>query len=124
MIDKTKLSKKQAVRYENLLPDGKPRYVRIYDNQGDTNDRYTVVFTGRYRRDPYDDYIYLGMNGGPFHPQGFCQHGGSPTRIDYPTYRHLGKKIQFTDLSKDCQTATIDSYLCIWGFTDQLGNQL
>ena len=30
-------------RKENLLPQGTPRYVRCYDNGGETADRYTVV---------------------------------------------------------------------------------
>ena len=124
MIDKIKFSKRQAVRYKNLLPDGIPRYVRCYDNQGETFDRYTVCFTGNYRRDPYDDFLSIGMSSDPFHPQGFYQHDGNQQHIDHPAYAHLGKKIQFEDLPKDCQTAVIDDYLCIWKFTDANDKQL
>ncbi len=39
---------KQEVRKASLVPNGIPRYVRCYDNGGESFDRYTVVFTGLY----------------------------------------------------------------------------
>lgn len=41
--------------------------VRLFDNGGETFDRYTAIF-----RDANDDYVgYRGMSADPFHPQGF-----------------------------------------------------
>lgn len=98
-------------REQRFLPNGIPRYVRCYDDPT-SGDRFTVVFTGRYQgRDGCD---YLGMNSYPFHPQGIGQHGWSRDVIDYPTYGHLGKKIKFTDLPKDCQQCVLQSYKEIW----------
>lgn len=77
--------------------------VRCYDNGGKTFDRYTVVFTGKYRRYTGGHQNYVGMSDNPFSPQGFGQHGSSFEDIDRPTYSHLGKKIDFDDLPKDCQ---------------------
>jgi hypothetical protein len=82
--------------------------VRCYDNGGadaenGTFDRYTVVFTGRYRRYTGGHQMYVGMSSNPFAAQGFGQHGSSATDIDRPTYSHLGKRIEFTDLPQDCQ---------------------
>lgn len=103
-----------------LNSDNSPRYVRIYDNGGETFDRYTVVFTGNYLKTGSDGvrrFQYVGMSENPYHPQGFCQHGESEWQpIDRPTYSHLGKKITFDKLPQDCQKAVLDDYASIWGF--------
>lgn len=100
-------------RKEQFMPNDIPRWIRIYDNLGETFDRYTVVFTGRYKgRDGICHY--LGMSENPYHPQGFGQHGESQDVIDRPKYGHLGKKIKFTDLPEDCQRAVIGDYEEIW----------
>lgn len=90
--------------------EGKPRYVRVYDNGGTTFDRYTVVFTRQ--RDGF--CRYLGMSNHPFHPQGFGQHGESRGAIDYPKYSHLGKKITFDLLPPDCKRCTLATYNEMW----------
>jgi hypothetical protein len=86
----------------------RPIGVRCYDNGGDdakngTFDRYTVVFTGRYRQDSNRDQLYVSMSAHPFHPMGFGQHCSSAKDIDRPSYRHLGKKVSFDSLPEDCQ---------------------
>ena len=96
------------------MPDGMPRYIRVYDNMGETLDRYTVVFTGRYTHKTGGHTWYLGMNGAPFHPQGIGQHGESRFPIDKPGYKHLGKKISFDKLPEDCKKATIQTYRHLW----------
>lgn len=103
-------------RKESLMPNGIPRYVRVYD-YGDTSaDRYTVVFTGRYRKNKRrDQFVYIGMSESPFHPQGIGQHGASDTLIDKPGYSHLGKRITFETLPKDCQLCALNTYRSIWG---------
>jgi hypothetical protein len=70
----------------------------IYDNGGETVDRYTVVY------DVTDGTVYesLDMSTNPFDPQGFCQHGTAVPG------KHLGKKIKFKDLPKDCQSVVED----------------
>ncbi len=104
---------KAKQRKERLMPKGIPRYIRCYDNGGKSIDRYTVVYTGRYDQ-KRNGCMYVSMNSSPFHPQGFGQHGDSPTPIDYPTYSHLGKKIKFTDLPEDCQKLVVQDYKEIW----------
>lgn len=102
---------KQA-RKQNLLPGGVPKYVRCYDNNGKTLDRYTVVFTGNYKKQDHEFY-YLGMSANPF--QGIGQHGETQFQpCDRPTYSHLGKKIKFEDLPTDCKKAVLRDYLEIW----------
>ena len=107
-----------TTREERLMPKGIPRYIRCYDNggveKGGTADRYTVCYIGK-KTGREDWYGYVGMNAAPFHPQGFCQHGESELRIDWPTYGHLGKKIRFGDLPTDCKKVVIDDYKEIWG---------
>lgn len=73
----------------------------IYDDGGESIDRYTVYFSK-----PKDwgiteagIYPFVGMSGAPFHPQGFCQHGEGMLGP------HNGKQIRFDQLPKDCQKA-------------------
>jgi hypothetical protein len=91
-----------------------PRWIRIYDNGGKTFDRYTVVFTGRYRHRTDGEHWYLGMSEHPFHPQGFGQHGWSETQIDYPRYSHIGKRISWEQLPPDCQRCVRQTYDDLW----------
>ena len=117
-----KAVERKIKRKDALMPNNTPRYIRCYDNGGESADRYTVVFTGRYRRyKTIEDertrpryYVYLGMSANPFHPQGIGQHGESNYLIDRPGYSHLGKKISFTDLPVDCQKAVVSDYLEMW----------
>jgi hypothetical protein len=113
-------TKKQNERVHSLLPDGMPRYVRCYDDK-DAFDRYTVVFTGRYKGRVCCDYV--GMSEFPFHPQGFGQHGSAEHIIDanksgfapmIGKKNHIGTRINFSDLPKDCQTLVIAEYKAIW----------
>lgn len=104
---------KKDERMQNLLPNGMPKYVRCYDNGGKTFDRYTVVFTGRYKKSGRY-FEYLGMSAQPFHPQGFGQHGESSRPVDRPTYSHLGKKISFNDLPEDCKQCVLQDYKVNW----------
>lgn len=65
---------------------GAPKLVRCYDNGGQSADRFTVVFTGRYRKKTGGDFMYLGLSANPYHPMGFGQHGFSSIQIDRPSY--------------------------------------
>ena len=117
----------RLAHYSKLLPHGIPRQIRCYDNGGDTIDRYTVVFTGAPSttyQNGRRSYPYLAMNGCPFHPQGFGQHGdtldrpcdlddfGRVTRMGRSN--HLGKRIDFRDLPPDCQRLVLADYREIW----------
>lgn len=96
-----------------------PTKVRCYDN-GDradaTFDRYTVVFTGRYRKSMRDDYISLGSSCHPFHPQGFGSVSESDHIIDRPGYSHLGKRVSFSALPEDVKNFVVQTYNELWGF--------
>lgn len=109
------LTKKQNERKLSLLPNGKPKYVRCYDNGGESFDRFTVVFTGRYTHKTNGGHWYVGMSENPFHPQGFGQHGDTEFQcVDRPTYGHLGKKISFDSLPEDCQKLVMQDYMDLW----------
>lgn len=101
-------------RLKALMPNGIPRYIRCYDNGGKTADRYTVVYTGKYRNKAKGSYEYVGMSAAPFHPMGIGQHGEHSTPIDRPTYGHLGKKINFNDLPADCKELVLRDYKENW----------
>ena len=112
------MNKQLQDRLDRLLPDGIPKYIRVYDNQGESVDRYTVVFSGNYSgRDGL--CRYLAMSGAPFHPQGFCQHGESNQVIDQPRYGHLGRKIDFKTLPADCQLAVMQDYQYYWDLNQE-----
>lgn len=114
-------------RRESLLPGGAPKYVRVYDNGGETFDRYTVLFTGRYAGRPVGRTEYVGMSENPCHPQGFGQHGeiegvpdaqrGWPPAIGRKC--HLGKRIAFTDLPDECQRVVMSDYIDLWNLHDR-----
>lgn len=99
----------------NLFQSNAPRYIRCYDDGGKSVDRYTVVFTGRYRQKTGGVFIYLAMNAAPFHPQGFGQHGESEFQpIDRPTAKHLGRKVAFSALPDDCRKLVVSDYCELW----------
>jgi hypothetical protein len=110
-------------RNANLMPNGVPKWVRCYDNEGKTADRYTVCFTGRYKKEDRS-FIHLGMSASPFHPQGIGQHGETtlkPCDVDgwgFPPMmgkmNHLGRRIRFKDLPSDCQKLVISDYKHLW----------
>ena len=115
-------------RLQRLLPNGYPRYVRVYDNGGETADRYTVVFTGRYnnRVDRKDrEYMHIGMSEDPFAPNGVCLLEGTPRIIDvdekhhrwapeYGQSNHLGKRIHWHELPEACIKAALHAYKELW----------
>lgn len=78
------------------MVDGIERNIRIYDNDGKSFDRYTVIFMSEPERQK-DTYAALGMSEHPFSPQGFGQHC-----MAMPG-NQLGRRITFAELPKDCQ---------------------
>jgi len=98
-------------RKTRILPNGIPKYVRCYDNGGKTLDRYTIVYTGNYKgRNGRCEY--LGCSENPFH--GIGQHGESAEIIDKPSYKHLGKKINFISLPEQVKKAVMQDYNEYW----------
>lgn len=73
--------------------------IKVYDNGGETADRYTVVFLDE--PDPRGPGLFacLGMGETPFHPQGVCMTGIAQLG------RHLGRVIKFESLPPECQRA-------------------
>jgi hypothetical protein len=103
-------------KIERLIPNGIPRYVRVYDDGSRSYDRFTVVYTGKNARGSY-----LGMSERPTHPQGFGQHGETRhpwERVDRPTSSHLGKRIAWESLPEECQRVALATYRDIWGIKD------
>ena len=113
----------KSKRQEALLPNGIPRYVRCYNYDGMVaGDNYTVVYTGHYRKKG-DDFLMVCMSANPIHPQGIGQHGYYDHLIDVNKWgwppsigrkNHLGKRINFSDLSIDCRTLVLQDYRELW----------
>lgn len=66
---------------------GKPRNIRIYDNKGETADRYTIVYTKPLKHHGRTYYAYYGASSRPFHPQGVGMYG----ELDKPYRKHKGE---------------------------------
>jgi len=120
------MNKRTALLFSNSIP----KYVRCYDNGGESADRYTVVYTGRYRKPMGDGsgglswFQYVGMSALPFHPQGVGMHGEHSQQIDVNKWgfapamgrkNHLGKRILFAKLPPDCKRLVLQDYKAIWG---------
>jgi hypothetical protein len=72
----------------------------IWDNGGESFDRYTVYYKGRGSLETVDGKRYRmgrGMSNHPSHPQGFGQHVWGLPGI------HNGRRITFDQLPTDCQ---------------------
>jgi len=104
--------KEKSMRVSTLLPNGKPRYIRCYTNNGQTFDQYTIVFTGQYSRKNNGVHRYIKISENPF--QGAANTFYSNEIIDDPAYAHLGRKIKFELLPEECQKFVIMEYKSIW----------
>ena len=103
-------------RTERLLPGGIPRHVRIYDNGGESIDRYTVVFPGRIpgKFAGWTFYRAMGDASRVGSGSGVCQFGEVFGPIDRPRYGHLGRKISFEDLPERCRKVVLRDYRDLW----------
>lgn len=82
--------------------------VIIFDNGGASFDRYTAVFTKRYKSHRGLYLNYIAMSERPTHPQGFGQHGEFQWyRGMYQMMQYLGTRIKFEELPIDCQKVVL-----------------
>lgn len=114
-------------RTERLMPGGIPRWIRCYDNGGETADRYTVCFTGKAsveRSGSRTEYPYRAMSSDPCHPQGVGLWGANPWRhcdVNKSGFApaigrkcHLGERIPFQLLPDACKRLVVQDYREIW----------
>lgn len=107
------LPKRIQDRLNRFAPNNIPKKIRVYDNGGESGDRYTCCFKGLR---PYTGwYQYLAMSESPFSPCGIGLHCEHNSPIDYPRYSHLGKRVKFEDLPKDVQICIWQDYCDYWG---------
>ena len=109
------LSKTLKTRRANLMRNGIPKHIRVYDKP-DCMDRYTIVFA---KVSENHCYPYAGASEHPFHPQGCGTFGMNRNfPVDRPNWqhhtKHLGKKIQFNDLPVDVKRMVKDDYMDLW----------
>jgi hypothetical protein len=79
---------------------------KIYDNGGETLDRYTVTFKAFHISGYGLCYRYISASDEPFHPLGFGQHGENRTSIDG---KHLGNRVMFARLPSGVQKFIMQS---------------
>ncbi len=137
-------TKRQVNRLKALLPGGVPRYVRIYDD-GQSWERYTVVFTGHYQGKLWKDgkttelrpgyqgrlehfrrpsrFLYLGLTEGGSMTSGEHDRLIDANRWGFPPAmgrkNHLGRRIPFTALPEDCRKLVLRDYCELWGLEVQ-----
>lgn len=70
--------------------------IKCFDNNGESADRYTVVFLDYPERYP-NLYVGLSMDQRPSHPQGICM------TCTVQLGSHLGKRIDFDELPETCR---------------------
>lgn len=121
------MTKKQQERKERLMPEGVPRYVRVYDYGDSSYDRYTVVYTGATVYKACGCYPYTSLTG-----QGAYFHGENagcvvdtidckwPPKIGGKN--HLGRRLAFEDLPEVCQEYVRKEYMEYWNI-DQSENK-
>lgn len=82
--------------------------LRIYDNGGETFDRYTILpprYAGEaYRERALGMWTAIASSADPYHPQGFGQH------VSAMPGRHLGHRIHWDDLPADVQRFARESF--------------
>ena len=128
------MTKRETERLASLMPNGIPKYVRIYDNAdtpSETCDKYSVVYCGNYnnigrsRHDRTQRWYHLRfMSFNPRDPNGVGIFDCSETIIDTIPGRwggpkigqscHLGKRIRFEDLPDQCRDLVIEDYRAVW----------
>lgn len=90
------------------MPNGVPRWIRVFDNGGKTADRYTVIYTRPQDFGQRGYTVGIGMSENPCHPQGVGMH------FEYENHvyngRSGGKRISFLDLPAACQRVVVDDY--------------
>lgn len=89
-----------------------PRYIRIYDNGGETYDRYTVLFT---KKRISGHFMCLSAS----HDLSVGCHFDTMDILDYPSSSHLGNRINFEDLPKKVQQLVVEDYKDIWEITEK-----
>lgn len=87
-------------RYRRSRTDYPKGVLAVYDNRGETIDRYTVLYEPE-ELDGERYFPYLTMSGAPFDPQGFCQHSEVSFRIN--CWGTPDRVITFEALPADCQ---------------------
>ena len=124
------MDKETERRIAALVPGGVPRYVRCYDNEGASFDRYTIILTGKR-----GGGFYRGCSENPYHPQGFgisdTTRSGQPLDIEIQRTRLgrldarwapaigrscpvLGKRLAIGDLPPMVQVSVWQDYCEVW----------
>ncbi len=121
-------NKHRAERVAGLLPDGKPKWIRVYDHGDDWVGRYTVIYSGNYSK-PEGQHWWGKMSADPHGDNGICDSGSQLGPLDIQlgrwagvsigrTHSGLGKRIIFEDLPAACQQVVLSDYAYLWNLPD------
>jgi len=80
------------------------KIIAVYDNGGETMDRYTVVISPEFMEtSKRNHYACLGLSENPTSPLGFSQFSECVILTPLRENNHMGNRIRLKDLSKDLQ---------------------
>jgi hypothetical protein len=80
------------------------KIIAVYDNCGETIDRYTVVLSQEYMpTNRGSHYNCLALSEDPTSPLGFSQFSECVLLTPIKETNHMGKRIRLTDLPKNVQ---------------------
>ncbi len=102
-----------AAQIECELPDFDESRIQVFDAGDSILDRYTVVYMDAPVPRKSGLFEGVGMNARPFHPLGFGQHE------ECAPGEHLGKKISFAELPKDCRKLVLRDLRDLQGSSSQ-----
>jgi hypothetical protein len=97
-------------RLEALMPGGIPRWIRCFDNGGETWDRYSVEFTRPNDFGMSGYVVGRGMSANPFHPGGFGQWFEMRAYEIGRKRSHWGKRVKFQDLPEAVKRCITQDY--------------
>ena len=110
-----------AKRLASLMPNGIPRWVRIYKAEGQdvSWDEYTAVFTGAACAKACGGHPYMGIgNSGQYYHGSDNNHAIDVNKDGFAPAvgrkNHLGRRVRFEDLNADVQNTIREEYIACW----------
>lgn len=96
-----------------------PKYIKCYDDgKGQHNmARYTVVFTGNYKKRTGGKYQVLMLPVSPYDNSEEVSLNYEDKRPDRPSHAQLGGEIDYESLPMDCKSYIMEKYCEIWGLS-------
>mgnify|MGYP001819643425 CR=1 FL=1 len=104
-------SKTRKVRKQSVYENGVPKHIHVYDNFGQSIDRYTIIFTKLKATER--EYLFLKLSE---HPDNQF-HNNYPLFFENTNRKNvplIGKQIDFSKLPNGCKSEVSRHYDTLW----------